>query len=245
VTWFRWLADGAGDDPLRLLAVVRVVPDAVAEADAKARERQAMELQAADRERLRQENERQRLAGRGRATVRAVAWSSALLLIWIGGTLLINGLFGGRGDGTGTVGGVQRNPTAPVALLLALSVLAWLVECGCEVILAQRQGRDYLPLGPWPWLSKLLGASGRRLSSASKAVSGTAQRRGTRGCGFLMIAGILPVLLLLVVFASMVAIIWLLWILVVIAVPVAHAIAAGIRLHRWRVGRQSEGELGG
>ncbi|MGI8330690.1 protein kinase domain-containing protein [Actinomadura scrupuli] len=234
VAWFGWLADGAGDDPLRLLAVVRVVPDAVAEAEALGRGRRAAELQAADRARLWQEKERARLAGRGRATVRAVLWSLPLLLIWVGGSLLIGQLFGGRGDGTSSVGGVQRSSTVPVGFLLALSVLAWLVQCACEVTVARRQGGDYLPLGPWAWLSRLLGAGGRGLSSASKAVSGTARRRGTRGCGFLMIAGILPVLLLLVVFAAVAAIIWLLWILVLVAVPVAHAIGAGVRLHRWR-----------
>ncbi|MCW2918323.1 MAG: serine/threonine protein kinase, partial [Actinomycetia bacterium] len=243
VPWFAWLADGAGDDPLRLLAVVRVVPDAVAEADAQARDRQAAELQAADRQRLWQEKDRERLAGRSGATVRAVLWSLPLMLIWVGGSLLIGQLFGGRGDGTSAVGGVQRSSTVPVGFLLALSVLAWVVECGCEVMVARRQGRDYLPLGPWSWLSKLLGASGRGLSSASKAVSGTAQRRGTRGCGFLMIAGILPVLLLLVVFAAVSAIIWLLWILVLVAAPVAHAIGAGIRLHRWRLAHEHSKEV--
>lgn len=243
VPWFGWLADGAGDDPTRQLAIVRVVPDAVAEADAQARGRRATELQAADRERLWQEKERERLAGRGGATVRAVLWSLPLLLIWIGGSLLIGQLFGGRGDGTSAVGGVQRSSTVPVGFLLTLSMLAWLVECACEVTLARRQGRDYLPLGPWAWLSRLLGASGRGLSSASKAVSGTAQRRGTRGCGFLMIAGILPVLLLLVVFAAVAAIIWLLWILILIAVPVAHAVGAGVRLHRWRLAHEQAKEV--
>jgi eukaryotic-like serine/threonine-protein kinase len=243
VPWFAWLADGAGDDPLRLLAVVRVVPEAVAEAEALTRGRQAAELRAADRQRIWQERERERLAGSSGATVRAVLWSLPLLLLWLGGTLLINLLFGGRGDGTSSVGGVQPSSTISVAFPLALSVLAWLVQCGCEVTLARRQGRDYLPLGPWSWLSKLLGASGRGLSGASKAVSGTAARRGTRGCGFLMIAGVLPVLLLLMVFAAVAAIIWLLWILVLVTVPVAHAIGAGVRLHRWRLAHERSKEV--
>lgn len=242
VPWFGWLADGAGDDPLRLLAVVRAVPDAVAETEALARGRRAAELRAAEHERLWQDRERERLAGRGLATVRAVLWSLPILLVWAGGSLLIGQVFGGRSDGTSAVGGFQRSSTVSVGALLLLSVLAWLVQCGCEVVVARRQGCDYLPLGPWSWLSKVLGAGGRGLSGASRAVSGTAQRRGTRGCGFLMIAGILPVLLLLVVLAAVSPIIWLLWILVLIAVPVTHMIGAGVRLHRWRLAHERSKE---
>jgi hypothetical protein len=57
-----------------------------------------------------------------------------------------------------------------------------------------------------------------------------------------MIAGILPVLLLLVVLAAVSPIIWLLWILVLVAVPVAHMIGAGVRLHRWRLAHERSKE---
>ncbi|MGH3391761.1 MAG: protein kinase domain-containing protein [Actinomadura sp.] len=240
VQWFQWLADGAGDDPLRHLAVVRAAPDAVLEVEARLRDRQATEQQAADRRRHWEETERRRLAGRRAATIRAVLWTLPLLSFWLFGSWLVTQLFAGSGDGTQSVGGVQRGADVPVALLLAFSGIAWAVQCGSEGVLAGYQGKDYLPAGPWSWLSRVLGAGGRGLSSASRAMSGTAQRSGRRGCGLLLIAGILPLLLVLVVFSAVTAIAGALWLMILVIAPAAHAIGAGIRLHGWRQAHEQE-----
>jgi hypothetical protein len=235
VPWFGWLADAAGDDPLRLLAVVRTAPDAAAEAEAYIRDRHAAERQAAARRDLWAERERRRLAGRGSAIGRAIAWSLPLLGLWLVGSWLIGQLSGGGNDsGVTSVGGLQSSNGAPAGLLFGFAVAAWLVECGSEVIVARQQAGEYLPLGPWSWLSRVLGVTSRGLSSASQAMSGTARRTGRRGCGFLLIAGILPLLLLLVLFTALISIAWVLWLLVLVAAAVAHAAGAGIRLSRWR-----------
>lgn len=234
VPWFGWLVDGAGDDPLRRLAVVQTSPVAIAEAGVRERERSTQALQAAQREQHWQELESKRRAGTGSATVRAVVWSLPLLVLWAGGSVLITQLFGGSSGGTASVGAQQGAKGVGLGVLLALSVLVWLAECGCEVALARRQGGDYLPHGPWAGLSKLLGIGGRGLSKASQAVSGTRRSQGSRGCGFLLLAGLLPIVLLLVVFAALAAIVWLLWILLLFAAAAGHAIAAGLRLHRWK-----------
>ena len=236
VPWFGWLVEGAGDDPLRLLAVVRTVPDAVAEAEAGVRERQAAERAAADHARQQAEVERQRLAKRGGATTRAVLWSLPILFLWLAGSWLVDGLFGSHGS-TASVGGAQGAKGAGLPFLLGLSVLAWAVQAGAEVLLARRQGGDYLPYGPWSWLSRMLGVGGRGLAKASRMVSGTSQRQSPRGCGFLLIAGVVPLLLLLLVFSVLTALAEFFWMLILIGVPAAHVIGAGLRLHRWKEAR--------
>jgi eukaryotic-like serine/threonine-protein kinase len=237
VPWFTWLADSAGDDPLRLLAVVRTAPDAVLEAEARLREREAAERQTADRQRHWEETERRRRAGRRSAVLRAVLWTLPLLAIWLLGSWLITQLFSG-GGGVRSVGGLQRSEGVPPVLLLTLSGLAWAVECGAEVLLAGRQGTDYLPFGPWSWLSRVLGAGSRGLSSAARTMSGTARRTGPRGCGLLLLVGILPLLLVLIVFSAMTAFVWALWLMVIVVTPLGHVIGVGIRLYKWRQSRE-------
>jgi hypothetical protein len=234
VPWFRWLTDGGSDDPLRLFAVVRSAPEAVTEVEAQRRERHTTQEQAAARHRHWEETERRRLAGRGAAIRRALLWSSPILGIWLFGSWLLRQFFSGGDTGTQAVGGFQRSGGIPLGVLLMLSVLAWGIEAASEVFVAGQQGEHYLPFGPWSWLSRILGASGRGLSSVSESISGTAQRRGRRGCGFLMIAGILPLLLVLLLVSALVALVWAVWALMLVALPSGHAIGAGIRLHRWR-----------
>jgi hypothetical protein len=63
-------------------------------------------------------------------------------------------------------------------------------------------------------------------------MSGAAQRTGRRGCGLLLLAGTVPLLLILLLLAAVTPVASLLWLLLLIAVPVAHAVAAGVRRHR-------------
>ncbi|WP_344590120.1 serine/threonine-protein kinase [Actinomadura vinacea] len=245
VPWFEWIADGAGDDPLRLLAVARAAPVAVLEAEAQTRDRRATEERSQELDRRWAERERQRLAGRGKAVQRAVAWSLPLLALWLLGSWVVGALFGGDGGkGTSSVGGFQRTSGVPLGVLVAFSFLAWGVQCGCEVALARAQGNDYLPYGPWSWLSRFLGVSGRGLAKASQTMSGAAQRTGRRGCGLLLLAGTVPLLLVLLLMAALTSVASLLWWLVLVAGPVAHAVAAGVRLHRWRQGHAKAGPHG-
>lgn len=236
VAWFDPLMDSAGSDPLVLLAILRTAPVAAAEAEAAVRDRAAAVHRASERLRLWQEQENTRLAGRAAAVRSAVLWSLPLLALWTVGALALDALFGGSGSQSGTqsVGGFQRSPGLPVALLIAAGVGTWAVEAAGEVLLARRQGRDYLPYGPWSWISRLLGKAGRGLSTVSRAVSGTAQRSGRRGCGFLLIAGVVPILLLLILFGALTSLASVLWLLTLVAVAAGHAIGAGVRMHHWR-----------
>lgn len=235
VPWFEQLAAGAGDDPLRLLAVVRVAPDAVLAAEAGARDRQVAQQQAEGRRRQWAMREQQRLAGRGNAVMRAVLWSLPLLAVWLLLSWMIGSLFAGGGkEGTQAVGGLQRSNGVPIGLLLLVAVLAWAVQCGAEVLLARTQGKDYLPYGPWSWLSKVMGAGGRGLSKASQVMSASAQNTGRRGCGLLLLAGTVPLLLILLLLAALTPVAGLLWLLILVVAAGAHAVAAGVRLHQWR-----------
>jgi len=237
--WFGWLVEGAGGDPLRLLAVVRTAPEAVAEAEAGARERAAEQRRAEETAAQWDARERTRLAKRSNATTRAVLWSLPILVIWLAGSWLVDGLFG-SGGGTASVGTSQGAKGIALPILIGISVVAWAVQCGAEVTLARQQGGDYLPYGPWSWLSKVLGVGGRGLAKASSMVSGTAQRQNPRGCGFLLLVGVLPLLLLLLVFSVLTALAEFFWLLVRIAVPVAHVLTAGLRYHRWAQARREE-----
>jgi hypothetical protein len=244
VPWFEWMVEGAGDDPLRLLAVVRAAPQAVVEAEGLARGRDAAVREAeALRERW-AERERRRLAGRGAAVARAVAWSLPLLALW----LFIGWLLGSSGDkdGTKSVGGLQSGSVVSFGVLAALAVLAWAVQCGSEVVVARAQGADYLPYGPWSWMSRLLGAGGRGLSKASQTMSGAARRTGRGGCGLLLLAGTVPLLIILLLTAVLTSVASLLWMLVLVAVAAGHAVGAGVRLHRWRQAHEASArDLGG
>ncbi|XVQ12630.1 serine/threonine-protein kinase [Spirillospora sp. CA-255316] len=237
VPWFEWIADAAGDDPLRLLAVARAAPEAVLEVEARTRDRRAAERRSDDARREWADRERRRLAGRGGAVRRAVAWSLPLLALWLLGSWVVGALFsGGDGSGTSSVGGFQRASGVPLAVLVAFSFLAWAVQCGSEVVLARAQGKDYLPHGPWSWLSRFLGASGRGLAKASQTMSGAAQRTGRRGCGLLLLGVTVPLLILLLLMAAVTSVASLLWLMALVAGPAAHAVGAGVRLHRWRRG---------
>jgi eukaryotic-like serine/threonine-protein kinase len=239
VPWFDQLTAWAGNDPLRLLAVARAAPDAVLAADALARDRQVSRQQAVARQEYLAERERLRLQGRGAAITRAVLWTLPLLALWLFGSWLIGGLFGGGEDqGTQSVGGVQRSAGVPLAALMTVAFVAWVVECAAEVWLARAQGADYLPYGPWSWLSKFFSASSRGLAKASQTVSGAAQQTGRRGCGLLLLALVVPLLLILLLLAALTAVAGLLWLLFLVAVSVAHAVAVGIRHHQWKQSRK-------
>ncbi|MFA1541286.1 serine/threonine-protein kinase [Actinomadura monticuli] len=236
--WFTWMADGAGDDPLRLLAVTRAAPEAVLESESRARDRHAAERRDAELRAQQAERERQRLAGRNAAMARAVMWTLPILAFWLAGSWVVGSLFGGGSDdGTSSVGVHSSSSGFSFGALAVVSVLAWAVQCGSEAVLARVQGKDYLPYGPWSMLSGFLGAGSRGLSKASQTMSGAARRTGRRGCGVLLIAVTLPLLLLLLLLAALTSVASLLWLLVLIAVPAAHAVAAGVRLHRWRQAR--------
>lgn len=238
VPWFTWMVDGAGDDPLRLLAVARAAPEAVAESESRTRERHAAEQRDEALRTHWADRERRRLAGRGPAMAKAVALTSPLLLFWLLVSWVIGSLFGGgEDDGTASVGLHGSSSGVSFGVLAAVSVLAWAVQCGSEVLTARAQGADYLPHGPWAMLSGILGAGGRGLSTASQTMSGAARRTGRRGCGCVLAAATLPLLLFLLLLAAVTSIASLLWVLVLIAVPAAHAVAAGVRLHHWRQAR--------
>lgn len=244
VPWFTWMADGAGDDPLRLFAVTRAAPEAVLETETRARDRhtarrreEALREQWADRE-------RRRLAGRGAAVSRAVLWTLPLLAFWLLGGALVDALFGGGSGEKGTtqVGfHFQRSSWISFTLLAVLACLAWAVHCGSEVMLARAQGADYLPYGPWSWISKLLGAGGRGLSQASQTMSGAARRTQRRGCAPLLLGGTVALLLVLLLLGAVTSVAGLLWLLLLVAGPAAHAVAAGVRLNDWRRARADGG----
>jgi eukaryotic-like serine/threonine-protein kinase len=240
VPWFRWLSDQAGDDPLRLLALVRAAPDAMLEVEAAARRRHEAELRAAEGLRHWQEREKDRLAGRGAAIRRAILWTLPLAVLWLGGSWVAPRILSSASvrSTTGTTG----TATDPTSLLLLVAVLAWLAEAGAEALLASRQGGDYLALGPWSWLAKVLRGAGRGLSGASRQVSGAARQTGPRGCGVLLLVGIVPLFLLVVLFATVLSIAWLLWLAILIVVPLGHVVATGVRLQQWRLEHQRSKE---
>ncbi|TNY35145.1 serine/threonine-protein kinase [Thermomonospora catenispora] len=237
VPWFAELVAWAGaDDPLRLLAVVRAAPDAVLAAQALAQDRRSAERRHAERARHWAEREHRRLAGRGAATARAVAWTLPLLALWLLGSWVVSALSGGDGPQGPTLPGVQPSSGPPTVLLTVVSVLAWAGQCGAEVLLARRQGADYLPHGPWSWLSKVLNASGRGLSRASQTLSASARATGRRGCGpLLVLLLIVPLAMILILVTLLTAAVSLLWLAVLVLAPVVHAVVAGMRLHRWRI----------
>ncbi|MFI0351583.1 serine/threonine-protein kinase [Actinomadura sp. 9N407] len=235
VAWFDWMADGAGDDPLRLLAVARAAPEAALEVEARVRERRAAEQRSGELKGRWAERERLRLAGQKAAMGRAVAWSLPLVLPWLLGSWVLGVVLGGEDeDGIVSQGGFQGSSGVPFGALVVFSLLAWAVQCGSEVMLARAQGRDYLQYGPWSSLSRFLGAGGRGLAKASQTMSGAAQRTGRRGCGLLLLAGTVPLLLILLLMGAISPFATPLWVLVMVAGAAAHAVAAGMRLHRWR-----------
>ena len=235
VPWFTWLADGAGDDPLRLLAVTLAAPEAVVETQARERDRTTARQRDEALRAHWEERERERLAGRGPAMARAVLWTVPFLFFWLLGSWVVASLFGGGDDrGTASIGQQSSSSGLSFGILAALSVLAWAVHCGSEVFLARAQGKDYLPHGPWSMIATFLGTSGRGLSQASQTMTGAARSTGRRGCGFLLLAGTIPLLLLLLLFGALSSIASMMWLLLLIVGPAAHAVGAGVRLHGWR-----------
>jgi cytochrome c-type biogenesis protein CcmH/NrfF len=232
VAWFGWLSDQAGDDPLRLLALVRATPDAILEMEGAARHRHEAEQRAAEGLRHWDERERRRLAGRKAVVTRALLWTLPLAVLWLGGSWVAPRIL--QSASVRSTTGATGTAADPTPFLLVVAVLAWLVEAGCEALIAARQGGDYLALGPWSWLSKALRGAGRGLSGASKQVSGAARRTGPQGCGVLLLIGIVPLFLIVILFATILSIAWLLWLAVLIVVPIGHVIATGVRMQRWR-----------
>ncbi|GAA2075492.1 protein kinase domain-containing protein [Actinomadura alba] len=232
VPWFRWLADGASDDPLRLLAVVRAAPDAVIEVEARRRDQEASQRRIADRRRHWEGAERRRLEGRSAAITRAALWSLPLLAIWTVGSLVVRQLLvGGGGE---SIHGAGRD-TDPLPIFIALSAVAWAAQTTIEVVMAARQARDYLPLGLWSGMARAFRRAGTGLSGMSRAMSGTVRGPGARRRGCLvLVAAALPLLLLVVILPAFLAVAWLLWIAAMVLAPILHAVTAGIRLHRWR-----------
>jgi hypothetical protein len=251
VPWFGRLVEGAQDDPLRLLAVFRTAPDAALEAETYVRDRHAARQRAAELERHWAERERARRARRPAAIARAVGWMLPVLAVWLVGGLLVGA---GTSLDRGSAAGYAADYGA--AFFVSLSAAAWLVQVSCEIVLAARQGADHLAIGPWSWLAKTFGIAGRGLSGASRVTSGTArQTSGRRRGGCLLAAGGLFVLLVTVLLPALLSISRALWLLLIVVVPVAHAIAAGVRQHRWRgsheqarrraLGQDQEGPAGG
>jgi eukaryotic-like serine/threonine-protein kinase len=235
VPWFGWLSEQAGEDPLRLFALVRAAPDAVLEIEGAERQRHEAERRAAEGMRQWDQRERQRLAGRQAAVTRAVLWSLPLLVLWLGGDWLLGQLRNAaQSDSYGGVGATG----APTTLLVVGGVTAWLVAVACEVFLATRQGAEYLPMGPWSWLAKGLGGVKKGVSGVSRTLSGTTRRGGPRGCGVLLLVAVVPLVVLLVVVAMLISIAWLLWLAVMAVAAIAHVVLTGVRAQRWRQERE-------
>jgi hypothetical protein len=232
VSWFGWLSDQAGDDPLRLLALVRAAPDAALEIEGAARQRHEAEQRATEGLRRWEERERRRLAGRKPAVARALLWTLPLAVLWFGGSWLAPHIL--QSASVRSTAGTTGTAADPTPLLLIVAGLAWLADAGCEALLASYQGSDYLPLGPWSWLSKALRGAGRGLSGASRQMSGAARRTGPRGCGTLLLIGIVPLFLIMILFATILSIAWLLWLAVLVVVPTGHVVTTGVRMQRWR-----------
>jgi hypothetical protein len=225
VPWFGWLADGAQGDPLRLLAVIRTAPDAALEAETYVRDRHTARQQAADRERHWADRERARRAGRAAAVARAVAWMLPVLAVWLVGGLLVGSLHGYALE-------------ISAGRMALLSLIAWSVQVTGEIVLALRQGRDYLAIGPWVGLAKSFGVASRGLSGASQTVSGTVRRARGRSSGLGCVPatlGLLGVGVLILIRSVGQQFAQPLWLLLIVVVPVAHMIAAGVRQHRWRL----------
>jgi serine/threonine protein kinase/cytochrome c-type biogenesis protein CcmH/NrfF len=235
VAWFGWLSDQAGDDPLRLFALVRAAPDAVLEIEGAVRHRHESERRAAEGMRHWEERERRRLAGRPPAVTRAVLWTLPLLLLWLGGSWtiiqIVQAAASDRGSQTGDVSGL-------IVPFLVIGVIAWLVSLACEVFIASRQGSDYMALGLWSSVAKFLKSTSRSLSGASKTVSRTARGTRPRGCGVALLLCILPLLLILLLIPAFLAIAWLLWLALMVVASIAHVVVTGVRMQRWRQERE-------
>jgi hypothetical protein len=224
---------GAGAaDPLDLLAVICATPAAVAEAEGALRDLRTERQRAAERERHWAERERRRLAGRTAAITRAVLWSLPLLLLWFGGSWLVSRIIEVLSSERNTG---SRDNSRLLALSLTLAGVAFVVELLCEVIVAGRQGGDYLPVGPWSWVAAGLRKMSVGLSAISRLFSSGARQLGSRGAGCLaLVALCLPLFLLAIAAPALLALAPLLWLAVLAVAPVIHAIVAGVRLHAWR-----------
>ncbi|MEV5747635.1 serine/threonine-protein kinase [Actinoallomurus sp. NPDC052308] len=235
VPWFSWLSDQAGDDPLRLLAVVRTAPDAALEVEAAARHRFETEQRSAEGHRRWEQRERHRLAGRRSAVIRAALWTLPLAVLWIGGSQVILGIVRLASSERGSQAVDTSGFTVP---FLLIGVFAWLIDTGAEVFLASRLGADYLNSGPWGPLAKFFGSTSRALSGASQAVSRRNRRTSNRGCGVVVLICVLPLLMILILIPALIAVSWLLWLAALVMVPLAHLVVTGVRMQRWRQGHE-------
>ncbi|MEV5708378.1 serine/threonine-protein kinase [Actinoallomurus sp. NPDC052274] len=235
VPWFSWLSDQAGDDPLRLLAMVRTAPDAALEVEAAARHRFETEQRSAEGHRRWEQRERHRLTGRRSAMIRAVLWTLPLAVLWIGGSQVILGIVRLASSERGSQAVDTSGFTVP---FLLIGVFAWLIDTGAEVFLASRLGADYLNSGPWAPLAKVFGSTSRALSGASQAVSRRNRRTSNRGCGVVILICVLPLLMILILIPALIAVSWLLWLAALVMVPLAHLVVTGVRMQRWRQGHE-------
>lgn len=231
VPWFSWLSDQAGDDPLRLFAVIRTAPDAVLEVEAAARRRYESEQRFAEGHTHWEERERHRLSGRRSAVIRAVLWTLPLAVLWIGGSWVILSIVRLASSERGSQAVDTSSFTVP---FLLIGGIAWLVDTGAEAFLASKLGADYIASGPWTPLAKIFGSTSRALSGASQAVSRRSRRTSNRGCGFAVLICVLPLLMLLILIPALIAVAWLLWLAVLVIVPLAHIVVTGVRMQRWR-----------
>ncbi|ROO82847.1 serine/threonine protein kinase [Actinocorallia herbida] len=185
-----------------------------------------------------EQKERARKAGAGRARLRAALWTLPILALWVGGSFVLEMLFGGEPDRVQAAGSVQKMPV-PLGLLVTASVAAWAVSLVVELVLASQQGGDYLADGPWATAARISRLTGGGLSKTSRAMSATAQRTGARGCGLALLAATIPLLLALLLLSLLSALAWMLWMLALTAGALAHIGNGGIRMHRWRQANSS------
>lgn len=234
VPWFDSAVAAARKnvDPLRLLAVTLLAPQAAAEAEKLAAQREQTTRAAALARQRWEEQERTRLAGRDEAVRRAVR--VCLLLIPVLG---LDALAAGK------LLLVTHRSAHDWAWVIpaVLAVLAWAGETAAEVHVARQQGTDYLPQGAWPVLATVTDRFGRVFRRAGTGVSSAVDAAadlggcggGCIGCISLIVLGVLIYflvetiheafgLLLLLLFAGLVA------------VPAIHAAMAAGRMRRWR-----------
>ncbi|MCO6006612.1 serine/threonine-protein kinase [Actinoallomurus purpureus] len=239
VPWFAWLSDQAGDDLLRLFAVIRTAPDAVLEVEATARRHYEAEQRSAEGRGHWEERERHRLSGRRAAMIRAVLWTLPLAVLWIGGGRVILSIVR---LASSERGGQAVDTSAFTLPFLLIGAIAWVVDTGSEVFLASKLGADYMSSTPWSPLAKIFGSTSRALSGASQAVSRRSRRTGNRGCGVAVLLCVLPLLMLLILIPALVAVSWLLWLAVLVMVPLAHIVVTAVRMQRWRQAHETARE---
>lgn len=237
VPWFDSAVAAARKnvDPLRLLAVTLLAPQAAAEAEKLAAQREQTTRAAALARQRWEEQERSRLAGRDKAVRRAVR--VCLLLIPVLGV-------GALADGRLAVHDFHVSSGSAVYLAWIIpavfAILAWAGETVLEVHVAKQQGTDYLPQGAWPVFAAVTDRFGRLARGTGRAVSGAAGRAlslagdgclgGCLGClGLIVLVAALSALAYTLAFG-----LFLVLDVCLVAVPAVHAAMAAGRMRRWR-----------